>query len=73
MIFADLLNLQEPKLDRLRELADGIKNQHPAYCKQRTWTALFVPYTSPLSDGEAQELFNRLPPCKCCEDKGGES
>jgi hypothetical protein len=20
-----------------------------------------------LTDGEAQELFNRLPPCRCCE------
>ncbi len=66
MTFDDLLNL-EPKLDRLRELAAGIKNQHPQYCRQRTWTALFVPYTSPLSDGEAQELFNLLPPCRCCE------
>ncbi len=73
MTFDDLLNLQEPKLDRLRELADGIKNQHPAYCKHKTWQKLFVPHASPLSDDEAQELFNLLPPCKCCEDEGGES
>ncbi len=67
MIFDDLLNLQEPKLDRLRELAAGIKNQHPTYCRQRTWQKLFEPFISPLSEAEAQELFNLLPPCKCCE------
>jgi hypothetical protein len=67
MTFADLLNLQEPKLDRLRELADGIKNQHPQYCRQRTWQKLFEPFISPLSDNEAKELYNLLPPCKCCE------
>ncbi len=68
MTFDDLLNLQEPKLDRLRELAAGIKNQHPQYCRHKTWMVLFVPYSAGLTDGEAQELFNLLPPCKCCED-----
>ncbi len=67
MTFDDLLNL-EPKLDRLRELADGIKNQHPQYCRKRTWQKLFEPFISPLSEAEAQELYALLPPCKCCED-----
>jgi hypothetical protein len=67
MIFDDLLNLQEPKLDRLRELAGDVRNQHPAYCKQRTWQKLFMPHASPISEAEAKKLFNLLPPCRCCK------
>ncbi len=55
-------------LDRLRELAGDVRNQNAQYCRGKTWQKLFIPHTSPLSEAEAQDLFNLLPPCKCCEN-----